>query len=75
MESIFKNTIFGLKMMLKSGLDKLFWNPSMREDGYFYNWICDFGHFYEVSKNSLPNEGISKNEFLDHFSTSFLGQK
>ena len=22
----------------------------MREDGYFYYWICDFGHFYEVRK-------------------------
>ena len=20
----------------------------MREDNYFYYWICDFGHFYEV---------------------------
>ena len=28
----------------------------MREDGYFYYRICDFGHFYEVKKN----RGISK---------------
>ena len=48
MESVSKNTIFGLKMMVKSGLENLFWNPSMQEDGYFYYWICDFGHFYEV---------------------------
>ena len=26
-----KNTIFGLKMMVKSGLEKSFRNPSMRE--------------------------------------------
>ena len=25
----------------------------MREDSYFYYWICDFGHFYEVRKSSL----------------------
>jgi hypothetical protein len=46
----------------------------MREDGYFYYWICDFGHFYEVRKNSLPHGGIWKRFFLDHFSPSFLGQ-
>ena len=47
----------------------------MREDCYFYYWICDFGHFYKVRKNSLPHGGISKRFFLDHFSPSFLGQK
>ena len=26
----------------------------MREDSYFYYWICDFGHFYEVGESSLP---------------------
>ena len=36
MESVSKNTIFGLKMMVKSGLENLFLNPSMREDSYFY---------------------------------------
>ena len=47
----------------------------MREDSYFYYWICDFGHFYEVRESSLPHGGISKIFFLDHFSPSFLGQK
>ena len=47
----------------------------MREDSYFYYWICDFGHFYEVRESSLPHGGISKIFFLDHFSASFLGQK
>ena len=55
MEYVSKNTIFGLKMMVKSGLKILFWNPSMREDSYFYYWICDFGHFYEVRESSFPH--------------------
>ena len=53
--------------MVKSGLK----NSIVKfhhEDGYFYYWICDFGHFYEVRKNSLPNGGISKRFFLDQFS-------
>ena len=33
----------------------------MREDGYFYYRIHNFGHFYEVRKSSLPNGRISKN--------------
>ena len=36
MESVSKYTIFGLKVMVKSGLEKLFWNPSMWEDSYIY---------------------------------------
>ena len=75
MESVSKNTIFGLKMMVKSGLENLFWNPFIREDSYFYYWICDFGHFYEVRESSLPYGGISKTLFLDPFSTLSLGQK
>ena len=67
MESVTKNTIFGLEMMVESGIEKLFWNPSMREDSYFHYWICDFGHFYEVRESSLPHGGISKIFFLDHF--------
>ena len=47
----------------------------MREDGYFYYWICDFGRFYEGSESSLPHGGISKIFFLNQFSPSFLGQK
>ena len=70
-ESVSKNTIFGLKMMVKSGLEKFIFKSLLREDGYFYYWICEFGHFYEVRKNSLPHGGISKMFFLDHFSPSF----
>ena len=59
MESLSKNTIFGLKMMVKSGLK----NPSIQEDTYLYYWTCDFGHFKEVKKNSIPHGGISKRFF------------
>ena len=30
------------------------------EDSYFYYWICDFGHFYEVMETIFPHGGISK---------------
>ena len=36
MESVSKNTVFGLKMVVKSGLEKLFWNLSMQEDSFFF---------------------------------------
>ena len=46
----------------------------MREDSFFYYWICDFGHFYEVRESNLSHGGISKIFFLGHFSPSLLGQ-
>ena len=46
MESASKNTIFGLKMMVKSGLKNLYWkNPSMRADGYFITEFVIFDTF------------------------------
>ena len=69
MESVSKNTIFGLKRMVKSGLEK-FILKSLHAGRF-----CNFGHFYEVRENSLPHGGISKIFFLDHFSPSLLGQK
>ena len=39
-----KITIFGQKMMVKSGLKRLFKNPFMRKDGDFCQWICDYRH-------------------------------
>ena len=63
MESIFKNTIFSLKFMVKS--DQKFILKSLHAGRwFFYYWICDFGHFYKVRKNSLPHGGISKIFFL-----------
>ena len=60
MESESKITIFGLKMMVKSGLKTYFWNSSMQE--------TTFPHFIKVPKitNSVvkitifPHGGISK---------------
>ena len=70
-----KNSIFGLKMIVKSVLENSISNPSMREDSYFYYWIWDFGQFYKVIESSLPHGGISKIFFLDYWSPSFLEQK
>ena len=67
MEYVYKINIFGLKMMMKSGLEKIFWNPSMREDGYFYYWICDFGHFYEVNELSSLKKALHMEEFQKYF--------
>ena len=47
----------------------------MQEDSYFFYWICDFGHFYEVRESSLQHGGIKQKKILEHFSLSFLGQK
>ena len=41
----------------------------------FYYWICYFGHFYEVRKNSLPHGGISKRFFSRPLFTIILGKK
>ena len=46
----------------------------MRDDSYFYYWICDYGHFNEVRESGLSHGGILKRFFLDHFSPSLLGQ-
>jgi hypothetical protein len=68
MESVSKNTIFDLKMMVKSA-PEFFFLKSLHAK----RWLFLFRHFYEVGKNSLPHGGISKIFFLDHFSPSFLG--
>ena len=56
MESVSKNTIFGLKMMVKSGLEKFIFEipPCGKIVIFIIYWICDFGHFYEVRESSLP---------------------
>ena len=46
MESVSKNTILGLKIMVKSGLEKIFWNPSMGED-------------YSIVKDSSADLGVN----------------
>ena len=74
MESVSKNTIFGLKMMVKSGLEKVILKSL---HAYFYYWIFDFGPFFEVCIGKIVSrmEEFQKDFFRDHFSLSFLGQK
>ena len=75
MESVSKNTIFDLKLIVKSGLEKIFLK--------FLHVGDYFPCFIKVSKitNSVikitifPHGVISKRFFLDLFSLSFLGQK
>ena len=63
MEFVSKNTIFGLKMMVKSGLEQF-----ILKSLHFYYWICDFGHFYEVIESSHLHGGIfKKTTFHHHF--------
>ena len=71
-------TIFGLKMMVKSGLENIilkFHEPLQR-----YLLTCQansafLGRIFALgSNNSEGARGISKYFFLDHFSPSFLSQ-
>ena len=73
MESVSKNTIFGLKMMVKSGLEKIILKSLHARRQLFS--LLNFRQFYEVRESSLPHGGISKIFFLGHFSPLFLGQK
>ena len=68
MESVPKNTIFGLKMMVKSGLDKSFWNSFMADTIFSY-FIKVFKITNSVIKITIiPHGWISKYLFLEHFS-------
>ena len=61
MESVTNNTVFGPKMMVKSGLEKFYFEiPPCGK-------ICDFGHFFEVRESSLLHGGISKTFFRPLF--------
>ena len=78
MESVSKNTFFGLKMIVKSYLEK-----DIVEIPPCEIWETIFSYFIKVSKNTnsvikltiFPHRGISKQIFLDHTSPSFSGQK
>ena len=71
MESVSKNMIFGLKMMVKSGLEN------------FFLKFLHAGDYFPLLHKSAQNHKFSnknnylsfQNNFLDHFSPSFLGQK
>ena len=63
--------ISGLKMMMKSGLKKYFWNSSMRSPCHFYYWILIKSTNSVIKTTWWAHGGISKIFFLDHFSSSF----
>ena len=65
MQSVSKITIFGLKMMVKSGLEKIFLKSL---HAIFVTEFVVLGkHFpiYEVRENNFPQGGISKMFFVD----------
>ena len=68
-------SISGIKMMVKSGLKNIFLNSSMPSPCYIYYWICTFDQNSVIKMPWWAHGGISKIFFLDHFSSSFLGQK
>ena len=75
MESVSKNTIFGLKMMVKSGLEKIFLKFLHAGDYFLLLHKCAQIHKFSNKNNYLPAWRDFKIIFLGHFSLSFLGQK
>jgi hypothetical protein len=60
MESVSKNTIFGLKMMVKSGLKNYFWNSSMRETTFPFSIKVPQITNSLIKITIFPHGGISK---------------
>ena len=75
MKSVTRNTISGLKMMVKSGLRNYFEIPTCWKMVTKFVNLGKNPSFHEVRKISLSHGEISKQNFLDHNSPSFLGQK
>ena len=75
MESVSKNIIFGLKMMVKSGLEKIFLKFLHAGDYFPLLHKSAQNHKFSNKNNYLPAWRDFKINFLDHFSPSFLGQK
>ena len=75
MESVSKNTIFGLKMMVKSGLEKIFLKFLHAGDYFHLLHKSAQNHKFSNKNNYLPAWRDFKINFLDHFLPSFLGQK
>ena len=65
MESVTKNIIFGLKMMVKSGLEKLILKSFHAV--ILITELVIWGTFMKVRESSLRHGGISKIFFLGHF--------
>ena len=75
-------SISGLKIMVKSGLEKIFLRflhaltmSFLLLNLYFLTKISPFYEANSFNRKWWAHEGISKIFFLDHFSPSFLGQK
>ena len=75
MESVSKNTIFGLKMMVKSGLEKIFLKFLHAGDYFPLLHKSAQNHKFSNKNNYLPAWRVFKIIFLDHFLPWFLGQK
>ena len=75
MESVTKNTIFGLKMMVKSGLEKFILKSLHAGDYFPLLHKSAQNHKFSNKNNHLPAWRDFTINFLDHFSPSFLGQK
>ena len=75
MESVSKNTIFGLKMMVKSGLEKIFLKFLHAGDYFSLLHKSVQNHKFSNKYNQFRHRRISKKKFLDHFSPSFLRTK
>ena len=79
MESLSKNTIFGLKMMVKSGLEKIFWK--FHHAGNYFSLLhkCEdfyLTHYKFSNKNQIPPPRWDfKNIFSRPLFTIILGPK
>ena len=75
MESVPKNTIFGLKMIVKSGVEKIFLKFLHAGDYFSILHKSVQNHKFSNKNNHVPAWRDFKIILLDHFSQSFLGQK
>ena len=70
-----QNYNFRLKMKVKNGLEKFFWNLSIRKTIFYLLQKRVQNYIFSNKITIFPHWGISKYFFLDHFSPSLLGQK
>ena len=75
MESISKNTIFGLKTIVKSGQEKIFLKFLHAGDFFPLLHKSAQNHKFSNKNNYHPAWRDFKIYLLYHFSPSFLGQK
>ena len=75
MEPVSINTIFGPKMTVKSGVEKIFLKLIHAGDYFSLLHKSVQNHKFSNKNNYLPAWRDFKINFLHHFSLSFLGQK